>query len=162
MFKFAVQSLLTSALLMACLLASADEHQKLPKIGVLLGTNPSAAAPYYEAFRGGLRDLGYIDGGNVTIVVRYAQGDATRYPALLHELIELKVDVLFVAPAAIFAAKEATTTIPIVCPGFQSDPIAAGLVNNLSRPGANITGLYPMGTETDAKRLQLAMSWCRT
>jgi len=108
--KFAVQSFLATALLTACLLASADQEQKLPKIGVLLGTNPSTAAPYDEAFRGGLRDLGYIDGDNVIIVARYAQGDTTRYPALLHELIALKVDVLFVAARAIFAAKEATST----------------------------------------------------
>ena len=83
MSKFTLRSLLTTALLTACLLTSADEPRRVPKIGALFVTNPSTAAPYDEALRSELRTLGYVDGSNVTILARYAHGDATRYPALL-------------------------------------------------------------------------------
>ena len=155
-----IRSLVVLALI-ACVgsfgLASgaADEAGKLPRIGLIVGADPVQGKRYVEAFRRGLRELGYVDGTSVIVLTRYASGDHTRYPVLLSELIGLRVDVLVVTTGAVRPAQEATKTIPIVCPALGSDPVGEGLVSSLARPGTNITGLYSMGPETDSKRLQL-------
>jgi putative ABC transport system substrate-binding protein len=137
-------------------LADAEDARKLPRIGQVFGTNPVIARPFDEAFRQGLRDLGYVDGENVTILPRYAHGDPARFPALLSELIALNVNVLFVAQTAIPAAMQLTKTIPIVAPAME-DPVRAGLAASFAHPGGNLTGLSGLDEETDSKRLELAM-----
>ena len=148
--------ILIAAMATASPLAFSDEAQKLPKIGLLWGANPSTAKPYDDALREGLRDQGYTDGKTVTILTRYANGDSERFPALLKELIDLGVDVLVVTPKAVRAALEATSTIPIISPGMV-DPQKSGFVASLAHPGGNLTGLSSQGSETDSKRLGLAM-----
>ena len=137
-------------------LSAGEEGRKLPKIGELFGSNPSASKPYDQALRNGLRDLGYAEGKNVMILARYANGDNTRFPALLAELVALDVDVLVVTPTAAHAAKRATSRIPIILPSF-GDPVKAGLVASLARPGGNITGQSAAAPETDEKLLELTM-----
>jgi putative ABC transport system substrate-binding protein len=148
---------LATVILLYCIGTFADDSRKSPHIGLLLGGSPSSAKPYEEAFIEGMRVLGYVDGKTATISRRYANGDATRHPVLVRELIAHRVDVLVVSTAGVRAAMGATTTIPIVCPVFGSDPVRDGLVVSLAHPGGNVTGLYPLGTETDSKRLQFAM-----
>jgi putative ABC transport system substrate-binding protein len=127
-----------------------------PTIGQIFGSTPTVAKPYDEAFRQGLRELGYIDGKNIKVVSRYANGDASLFPALVDELIKLKVDVILATPTAVREAARLTQTIPIVCPS-RAEPVTEGLVASLSRPGGNVTGLSQQGWEADPKRLQLAM-----
>lgn len=136
-------------------LADAEDARKLPRIGQVFGSNPIIAKPWDEAFRQGLRDLGYVEGKNVIILPRYAHGDSVRLPALLSELIALNVDVLFVAHTAIPAAMQLTKTIPIVAPTMD-DPVRAGFAASLAHPGGNLTGGYVLNVETDSKRLELA------
>ena len=157
MARFIVQIGLAAAIVLVFACAFADEIGKLPQIGLILGGSPSTAKPYVEAFRDGMRALGYVHGKNVNILTQYANGDAARHPVLVRELIALRVDVLVVTPAGVPAAKEATRTIPIVCPIFGSDPVKYGLVASLAHPGGNVTGQYPLGSETDSKRLQFAI-----
>jgi len=108
-----------------------------------------------EAFRQGLRELGYIEGKNILIEYRYAEGNLDRLPGLVAELVQLKVDVLIVINLpAIRAAKQATKTIPIVIV-TSVDPVATGLVDSLARPGGNITGLTTLTRELSGKRLEL-------
>ena len=114
------------------------------------------AKPFDDAFRQGLRDLGYVEGKNVTILPRYAHGDSAQFPALLRELIAFNVDVLFVGHTAIPAAMQLTKTIPIVAPTMD-DPVGAGFVASLARPGGNLTGGSMLKLETASKRLELAM-----
>ncbi|MFO1324559.1 MAG: ABC transporter substrate-binding protein [Burkholderiales bacterium] len=126
-----------AALLVAPAVARAQSTQRIPRIGLV---SPTAPGPRSEAFVRGLRELGYVDGGNVRIEMRFAQGRPERLPGLVDELIRANVDILVVgATIGARAAKAATTTIPIVFAG-SSDPVAAGIVANLSRPGGNITG----------------------
>src|SRR5262249_7605444 len=111
--------------------------------------------PWEQAFRNGLRELGWIEGKNISIEYRHAEGKDDRLPGLAADLVRLKVDVIVAAvtPDAL-AAKRATGTIPIVMAG-ASDPVAVGLVENLARPGGNITGLSRMTSELAGKRLEL-------
>jgi putative ABC transport system substrate-binding protein len=148
--------ILITLLAIAAGLTGAEEPRKPPRIGQVYGTNPITARPFDEAFRQGLRSLGYVDGQNILLLPRYAHGDAARFPALLSELIALDVDVLVVAGTAVPAAARATRTIPIVCPTMD-DPVTAGFADSFAHPGANVTGLYGLYLETDAKRLELAM-----
>jgi putative ABC transport system substrate-binding protein len=117
--------------------------------------DPSTPDPLVDAFRQGLRDLGYIEGKNILVEYRYAEGKLDRIPSLVTELVQLKVDVL-VSPAlpAIRAAKQATKTIPILML-TNVDPVATGIVDSLARPGGNITGLARFMTELSGKRLEL-------
>ena len=108
------------------------------------------------AFREGLRELGYVDGKNVTIIARYANGDVTQVPTVIDQLIALPVDIIVVSPKAVQVAKQKTTTIPIVCPDM-GNPVRDGLVTSLAHPGGNLTGAYALDTETNAKRLELAI-----
>src|SRR6516225_7120799 len=133
--------------------AQAQQRRTVPKIGVLSSAG-SAAAPgaQIEAFRQGLRQLGYIEGNNILVEYRYAQGEQDRMPSLVTELVQLQVDVLVVtALTAIRAAKHATKTIPIVMV-ILSDPVATGIVDSLARPGGNITGFTRLTRELSGKR----------
>jgi len=136
-------------------LTSADEGPKSPKIGVIFGSNPSTAKPYDDAFRDGLRRLGYADGKNITLLPRYAQGDVARFPALLTELIAEQVDVLVIANTAVFAAKRATRTIPIVVPSMGASPVEDGIVASIARPGGNVTGGCNPSAEQGGKVMQM-------
>ena len=131
----------------------AQQQAKVPKIG-FLGARP-AQPPGSELFRRELRALGYVEGKNIAIEYRYAEDKLDRLPALADELVRLKVDVL-VTPAtpAALAAKNATKTIPIVFLGV-ADPVAAGLVDSLARPGGNITGFTTIAEVLAGKRLEL-------
>ena len=113
---------------------------KVPRVGIL-GNNPSAQAAFYEAFRKGLRDLGWIEGQSILLDYRWAEGHTDRFPALAAELLALYPDVIF-APSSIYVAavKPLTATIPIVF-STHADPIGSGDVASLAHPGGNITGL---------------------
>jgi putative ABC transport system substrate-binding protein len=141
-------------LLAAPLAAEAQPAGKVTRIG-WLGNSPSALPHLREAFLQGLRDLGYVEGRNVVIEYRYAQGKPERFPALAAELVALKVDVIVVSntPPAL-AAKQATRTLPIVF-AFAPDPVTEGLVTSLARPGGNVTGLSTLAPELGGKRLEL-------
>lgn len=129
---------------------------KIPRIGYLQPVAPqNGTSPFLEDFRQGLRDLGYIEGKNVVIEVRWGEGRLDRLSALAAELARMKIDVIVaVSSPSVVAAKNATKTIPIVMP-LSSDPVGDGLVASLARPGGNITGLSMMAPELAAKRLQL-------
>jgi putative ABC transport system substrate-binding protein len=141
------------SVLAAPLAAQAQSTRTMYRIGVLSpGTSPPGPL---EAFREGLRDLGYVDGQTVVIEWRFADGKNERLPALADELVRLKVDVIFaVNTAAARAAKKATTTIPIVIARL-ADPVSTGLVPSIARPGGNITGLSSIAAEVAAKRLEM-------
>jgi len=147
---------LPAALLAAPLAAAAQPARKVHRIGYIAGTAAPAAAHLVEAFRQGLRDLGYVEGENIVIEYRWAEGRYERLPALAAELVRLKVDVIFaVITVAALAAKSATRTIPIVT-AAASDPVEQGLVASLARPGGNVTGLTStVGPEIAGKRLEL-------
>ena len=146
--------LLLGGALTAPLAAHAQQASKVYRIG-FLGDSPAAISEQTEAFRQGLRDLGYVEGRNITIEYRWAEGKPERMRELAEELVRLKVDVIIV-PSSIYteAAKRATSTIPIIFMG-HADPVATGHVTSLSRPGGNITGLSLMMTETSVKGLEL-------
>ena len=138
-------------------LADAQQTSKnLPRIGIIASTGaPGTSSPWFDSFRLGLQDLGYVEGKNILIERRYAEGSLDRMPALVKELVQQKVDVIL-APnnVAIRAAKEATKTIPIVMV-VSVDPVEAGYVESFARPGGNITGLANLGRDLSAKRVQL-------
>jgi len=134
----------------------AQQQGKIPRIGFLHPAVPqNNTVPFLEAFRQGLRELGYVEGKNIQLEVRWGEGKLERMPALADELVRLNVDVIVAATSpSVLAAKQATRTIPIVMP-LSSDPVGDGLVASLARPGGNITGLSMMAPEVGAKRLQL-------
>ncbi|HYT53902.1 MAG TPA: ABC transporter substrate-binding protein [Verrucomicrobiae bacterium] len=157
MKKAGVLSILPVVVLLAvAVIAEAQQPKKVPRIGYLSGRgDPSIPSPSGEAFRQGLRDLGYTEGKNILIEYRYPAGRLDRVPGLVAELVQLKVDVLVIIPLpAILAAKQATKTIPIVMVATV-DPVATRLVDSLARPGGNITGLTTLGRELSGKRLEL-------
>ena len=143
------------ALLAAPLAAEAQQSGKIPRIGYV-GANLADVPHLQEAFVQGLRDLGYVEGRNVVIEYRDAEGKLERRPALAAELVALKVDVILAAGGTLtaLAAKQATTTIPIVFAAI-GDPVGSGLVTSLARPGGNVTGLSNLGPELIGKRLEL-------
>ncbi|MBI2180948.1 MAG: ABC transporter substrate-binding protein, partial [Deltaproteobacteria bacterium] len=126
-------------------------------MGYLSAFDPARESTRSEAIRLALRELGYIEGQNIAIEYRYAEGKLDRYPELAAELVRLKVDIIVVAggTATTLAAKNATKTIPIVMVGLGSDPVEAGLVDSLARPGGNVTGLTLLSRELGGKRLEL-------
>jgi putative ABC transport system substrate-binding protein len=138
----------------SCGLSGADEPRNLPRIGQVFGSNPTASRPYDQAFRDGLGDLGYVDGKNVILVARYANGDSTRFPAILAELVALNVDMLVITPSAAHAAKAASSKIPIVLPS-GGDFVKEGLVASLAHPGGNITGQTAAVADTEALELAI-------
>jgi putative ABC transport system substrate-binding protein len=133
--------------------ANAQQAPKVARIGVLLpGAPPDALL---EALRGGLRELGYTEGQNITFEVRYAEGKLDRLPALAAELVHLRVDIITtISTPAALAAKQSTGTIPIVFTAV-GDPVGAGVVESLARPGGNLTGMSLLATELSGKRLEL-------
>ena len=152
----------TLSWLMPCLMlafvhpAQAQQAKKVPRIGFVSGVgDPTTPGFQVEAFRQGLRDLGYIEGKNILVEYRYVEGKLDRIPSLVAELVQLKVDVFATGNlAAIRAAKQATKTIPIIMVTSE-DPVATGLVDSLARPGGNVTGLTRLTRELSGKRLEL-------
>ena len=135
--------------------AQTQQPAKIHRIGWLASGSASGIAPLTDAFRQGLRQLGYVEGKNIVIEYRYAEGKFDRLPELASEIVHLKVDVIVVANAsAIDAVKRATATIPIVMVG-PGDPVGLGFIASLARPGGNITGLSLLATELAGKRLEL-------
>jgi putative ABC transport system substrate-binding protein len=133
----------------------AQAPARLRRIGLLSPNSPSDAAPWQQAFRLGLRDLGWVEGKNISIDYRYAEGKSDRLRDLAAELVRLRVDIIVVSAATdALAAQKATRTIPIVV-ASTGDPVAEGLVESLARPGGNITGLSQMVPELGGKRLEL-------
>jgi putative tryptophan/tyrosine transport system substrate-binding protein len=149
--------LLTTVLLITAPFAGAQQPTKVPRIGYLSNTDAATDSARAEGIRLALRDLGYIEGQNIAIEYRYAEGKVDRAPELAAELVRLKVDIIVVASGDqwIRAAKNATRTIPIVMMGQGTDPVRAGLVESLARPGGNVTGLTVLARELGGKRLEL-------
>jgi putative tryptophan/tyrosine transport system substrate-binding protein len=144
-----------TVILASVLFARAQQPTKVPRIGFLTGVSPSANSARHEAFRQGLRELGYVEGKNIVLEWRSAEGKFDRLPALAAELVRLKVDIIVTGGGATTrAAKEATTTIPIVM-AQDGDPVGNGFVASLARPGGNITGLSSLAPELSGKRLEL-------
>jgi putative ABC transport system substrate-binding protein len=119
----------------------AQQPAKIPKVGFLVVPPQSFFADRMESFRQGLQSLGYVEGKNITIEYRYAEGKLDRFPELAKELVAVKVDVIVTTSTqSVVAVKNATRTTPIVFGGVQ-DPVAAGIIDSLARPGGNATGL---------------------
>ena len=137
--------------------AEAQQPEKVYRIGYLSPVDPATDSARAEGIRLALRELGYIEGQNIAIEYRYAEGKVDRAPELAAELVRLKVDIIVVASGDqwIRAAKNATRTIPIVMTGQGSDPVRAGHVESLARPGGNVTGLTNLTRELGGKRLEL-------
>jgi putative ABC transport system substrate-binding protein len=133
----------------------AQAPAKVRRIGLLSPISPSDTALWHQAFRLGLRDLGWVEGKNISIEYRYAEGRHDRLPDLAADLVRLKVDIIVATVTSdALAAQKATTAIPIVVAG-GGDPVAFGLVESLARPGGNVTGLSQMSLELAGKRLEL-------
>ena len=128
-------------------IAQAQQSTKIPRIGFLSATTASTIATRTDAFRQGLRELGYLEGKNIIVEFRYAEGKVDHLPLLAAELVRLKVDAIVTAgPTVTRPVKEATSAIPIVMT-FDDDPVGAGFVSSLARPGGNITGLSTLNPE---------------
>ena len=146
---------LCSLLLAPCSTVDAQQTGKVPRIGFLDNSTASGSAVLLEAFRQELRKLGWIEGKNITIEYRFAEQTPERLPELAADLVRLKVDLIVAsATAPALAARNATTTIPIVMT-IAADPVGAGLVASLARPGANVTGLSSLSPELSTKRLEI-------
>jgi len=142
-------------LFVLCGSPQAQQAKKIPRIGFLNALFPTTNPARIEAFRQGLRDVGYVEGKNIIIEFRYAERKVDRLPTLAAELVRLKVDVIVTsASQETRAAKEATNTIPIVMTN-EGDPVETGFVASLARPGGNITGLSTLSPELSGKRLEL-------
>jgi putative ABC transport system substrate-binding protein len=152
--KFAV---VVGVILLALIFPAQAQQQtkKLPRIGVLSGGSRSSTTASTEVFRQGLRELGYLEGQNIAIEYRFAEGKLDKLPELAAELLARNVDVIVAqAPAAVRAAKNATSMTPIVM-AHGGDPVAQGFVASLARPGGNVTGLSNFSAELSGKRLEL-------
>jgi putative ABC transport system substrate-binding protein len=135
--------------------AEAQQPTKIPRVGYLAAPPPSTISERIEAFRQGLREIGYVEGKNIVIEWRFAEGKLDRLRELVAELVRLKVEIIISGgPAATGAAKEATVTIPIVMTQ-DGDPVANGFVASLARPGGNITGLSTLAPEISGKQLEI-------
>jgi len=147
--------LIAAVLLNVAVKTHAQQPTKVPRIGYLSVSSPTAMSTRTEAFRQGLRELGYVEGKNIVIEWRSAEGKRDRLSSLAAELVRLKVDIIVTAgPPATRSAKEATVTIPIVMTQ-DTDPVGSGFVASLARPGGNITGLSNLLPELSGKRLEL-------
>jgi putative tryptophan/tyrosine transport system substrate-binding protein len=161
MKKAAVPSILVAVVLLALgVTTEAQQSRKVTRIGYLSSVDPATESTRSEPFRLALRELGYIvgyiEGQNIAIEYRYAEGKRDGNPELAAELVRLKVDIIVVAGYGLIqAAKNATKTIPIVMAGRGIDPVEAGLVESLARPGGNVTGLTTLNSEIGGKRLEL-------
>jgi len=140
-----------------CSSARAQQPKKFVRLGYLSDSNPVRESGRAEAIRFALRELGYVEGQNLITEYRYAEGKIDRAPQLATELVQLKVDIIIVAggPTQSRAAKNATKTIPIVMTGDGTDPVEAGLVESLARPGGNVTGMTLLNRQFGGKRLEL-------
>ncbi len=140
-----------------CSSAEAQQPKKVPRIGYLSSPDATRESARSEAIRLALRELGYIEGQNIATEYRYAEGKRDRAAELAAELVRLKVDIIVAAggDTVVRAAKNATTTIPIVMTGAGPDPVKAGFVESLARPGGNVTGVTNLVTELGGKRLEL-------
>jgi putative ABC transport system substrate-binding protein len=154
--KSAISVLITFSLLSLCQAEAQQTPKTMPRVGFIFPTGaPKDPSPWLDAFQQGLRDLGYVEGKNLLIERRYAEGRLDRMPPFVHELVQQKVDVIVaVNNVVIRAAKEATTTIPIVMIS-SVDPVLAGYVENFAHPGGNITGLAWLLRDISAKRVEL-------
>jgi putative ABC transport system substrate-binding protein len=150
---------LTLSILVAPYTVEAQQPTKVYRIGMLAGSAQALRERRgHEALQQGLRDLGYVEGKNVILEYRYTEGNVALLPALVADLIRLNVDLIVVGSVGyvgVLAAKQATTTIPIVMASLATDPVATGLVESLARPGGNITGFTIMTIEMAGKRLEL-------
>src|SRR5215813_13952911 len=158
MNKWKLGSFALCAMLFAlCQSAKAQQPKKVSRIGYLSTTDAATDSARAEGIRLALRELGYIEGQNIAIEYRFAEGKVDRAPELAAELVRLKVDIIVVASGDqwIRAAKNATKTIPIVMMGQGTDPVSAGHVESLARPGGNVTGLTTLNRELGGKRLEL-------
>jgi putative ABC transport system substrate-binding protein len=150
--------LVLGALLFAhCFPAEAQQAKKVHRIGYLSSSDPATESTRSESIRLALRERGYIEGQNIAIEYRYGQGKLDRVPELAAELVRLKVGIIVAAGAnsTVQAAKSATKTIPIVMVGAGADPVEAGFVESLARPGGNVTGLTNLNPKLGGKRLEL-------
>src|SRR5262245_47972533 len=159
MKKAPVVSISVAAILLAVAVIAQAQQQpkKVPLIGYLSNSDPASESRRSELVRLALRERGYIEGQNIAIEYRYTEGNLNRLPELAAELVRLKVDIIVVAggPTWVLAAKNATKTIPIVMVGAGADPVQAGLVESLARPGGNVTGITLLDPELGGKRLEL-------
>ncbi len=150
-----ILAILVLGLLAAPLTAAAQPPPKIPRIGYLGAFSPSAGAPFLESFRQGLRELGYVEGQNIFIDYRWAEGRPDRFPPLAAELIQLRVDVIVTwSNAAVAALRQATRTIPIVV-AAMGDPVGSAFVASFARPGGNITGFSVPVEEFGGKWVEL-------
>jgi len=157
MSKNAFRFMLGAMLFALSFPAEAQQAGKVARIGYLSNVDPALESPRSEGIRLALRERGYIEGQTIATEYRYAEGKLDRLAELAAELVRLKVDVIVVARGdlVIQAAKNATKTIPIVMAGAGSDPVQAGVIESLARPGGNVTGLIGLGPELGGKRLEL-------
>src|SRR6058998_33036 len=158
MKRAAVPSILVAVVMIAvAVIAEAQQLKKVARIGYLSNTDAATDSARAEGLRLALRELGYIEGQNIAIEYRYVEGRPDRESGLAAELVRLKVDIIVVpsGDVTIQAAKNATKTIPIVMMGQGSDPVRAGHVESLARPGGNVTGLTNLNRELGGKRLEL-------
>ena len=133
----------------------AQQPAKVPRIGYLNASSATSAASRVEAFRRGLRELSYVEGKNIVVEYRFADGNPDRLKPLTTELVQLDVDIIVSGdPTVTRPVKEATSTIPIVM-GFDDDPVGSGFVASLSRPGGNVTGLSTLSPEISGKQLEI-------
>jgi putative tryptophan/tyrosine transport system substrate-binding protein len=147
--------LLPTVLLLTISLLEAQQPGTVPRIGFLSATSPSTISARVEAFRQGLRELGYVEKKNIVVEYRYAEGKLERLGELASELVRLKVDVIVTAgPTVTRPVKKTTVTIPIVM-AFDDDPVGSGFAASLARPGGNITGLSSQAPEISGKQLEL-------
>jgi putative tryptophan/tyrosine transport system substrate-binding protein len=156
MKRAAASSILVSVMLLAvAVIAEAQQPKKVARIGYLSQLSASADSVRTEAFRQGLRELGYLEGQNIAVEWRYVEGKLDRLPEVVAQLVHLKVDIIVVAGATgTRAAKKATETIPIVM-AYATDPVGLGLVVSLAKPGGNVTGLTNLAPDLGGKRLEL-------
>jgi len=150
-------SVIAFVLVVAVVVAEAQQSKKIPRIGYLSNVDPALESARSEGIRLALRERGHIEGQNIAIEYRYAEGKPDRYPELAAELVRLKVDIIVAAGGSemVRGAKNATKTIPIVMTGLGADPVEAGLIESLARPGGNVTGITNINRELGGKRLEL-------
>jgi putative ABC transport system substrate-binding protein len=157
MKKQVLLSAVATLILASVHFAAAQQPKRVPLIGYLSGVDRATESARSEAIRLALRELGHVEGQNIAIEYRYAEGKPGRFPELAAELVRLKVDIIVVAAGnrIIPAVTNATKTIPIVMTGAGRDPVGAGFIESLARPGGNVTGLTNLTTELGGKRLEL-------
>ena len=155
MNKRIVCFVLGAMLFALCFTAGAQQSTNVPRIAYVTASSASMQARRFEVFRQGLRDLGYVEGKNILLEYRFADGKVDRLHSLAAELVDLKVNVIVTAgPSVTGPVKRATSTIPIVM-AQDTDPVGNGFVASLARPGGNITGLSSYSAELNGKRLEL-------